>query len=254
MINYELLQQLLQSEKEDRPVESLTPAMKLETVEDAYKTADAYVSSLGADFAGWKIGASGPVGQERFGLEAPLAGRILEGTIFESPASVPAGGMPWLVEAEISFRLAHRVDTETMDERAIVEYVDVAFPSIELVRVRYADLDEAGGLGVIAANAMSGGLVVGTPQQEWEIDELLDQKISLYKNGELQVEGRVDEADFNPLAALTWLANHSIRRGDPVQAGQVIATGSLLGAVRAAKGDQFTASYGRLGEVQVTLT
>jgi len=254
LINNELLQRLLQSEQEDRPVESLTPAMQLETVEEAYETADAYVSRLEGEVVGWKIGASGPAGQERFGLETPLAGRILEGTIFASPASVPAGGMPWLVEAELSFQLAHGVDTEMRDEGSILEYVDVAYPSLELVRVRYADLAEAGGLRVIAANAMSGGLVLGKTQEGWDIEELLDQKISLYKNGELQEEGRGDEADFNPLAALAWLVSHRIRRGDPVRAGQVIATGSLLGAVRAAKGDQLTASYDRLGQVQVTLT
>lgn len=254
MINNELLQRLLQSEQENRPVASLTPAMQLELVEDAYETADAYVSHLGADVAGWKIGASGPAGQERFGLEAPLAGRILEGTIFKSPASVPAGGMPWLVEAEFSFRLARDIDTEISDERTIVEHVDVIFPSLELVRVRYTDLAAAGGLGIIAANAMSGGLVVGAPQDGREIDELLDQKISLYRNGELQEEGRGDEADFNPLAALAWLIRHRIRRGDQVRAGHLIATGTLLPGIRAGKGDQLTAEFGRMGEVQVTLT
>ena len=254
MINSELLQRLLQSEQEDRPVESLTPAMKLETVKDAYDTADAYVSRLGAGVAGWKIGASGPSGQKWFGLEAPFAGRILEGTMFESPASVPAGEMPWRVEAEFSFRLAHGVDTEMRDERAVVEYVDVVYPSLELIRVRYADLEEAGGLSVIAANAMSGGLVVGEPQEEWEIETLLDQKIALHKNGELQAEGTGSDADFNPLAALAWLVNHRARRGDPVRAGQVIATGTLLDGISVEKGDRVTADFGRLGQVQVELT
>lgn len=253
MINNELLQRLLQSEQEDRPVEALTPAMQLESVEDAYDTADAYASRLGADVAGWKIGASGPAGQERFGLEAPFAGRILEGTMFESPASVPAGGMPWLVEAEFSFRLTRGVDAEMRDERAVAEYVDVVYPSLELIRVRYADLAGAGGLGIIAANALSGGLVVGEPVEAWTIEELLAQKLSLRKNGELQAEGTGNDADFNPLAALAWLVSHRVRRSDPVRAGQVIATGDLLGGVRAGKGDRLTADFGRLGQVEVAL-
>ena len=253
MINNALLQRLLQSEQEDRPVESLTPAMKLETVKEAYETADAYVSQLGADVAGWKIGASGPAGQERFGVEAPFAGRILEGTMFESPASVPAGGMPWLVEAEFSFRLSHGVDTEMEDASSVAEYVDVVFPSLELVRVRYGDLSEAGGLGIIAANAMSGGLVVGEPRETWEIEELLNTKISLHKNGELQAKGRGEDADFNPLAALVWLVHERARQGDPVRAGQVIATGKLLDAVPAGKGDRVMADFDRLGQVEVEL-
>lgn len=254
MINNELLQRLLQSEQEDRPVESLTPAMQLETVEDAYDTSDAYVSRLSAEVTGWKIGASGPAGQERFGLEAPFAGRILEGTMFESPASVPAGDMPWLVEAEFSFRLARGVDAEMRDEREIVDYVDVVYPSLELARVRYADLDAAGGLCIIAANGLSGGLVVGEGRESWEMEALLDEKIVLRKNGELEVEAKGKEADFNPLAALGWLVGDRARQGDPVRAGQVIATGNLFKGIRAERGDRVTADFGRLGRVEVALT
>lgn len=253
MINSELLQRLLQSEQDDRPVASLTPAMKLETVGDAYETADAYVSRLGADVAGWKIGASGPGGQERFGLEAPFVGRILEGTVFDSPASVPAGDMPWLVEAEFSFRLAHGVDTKMRDERSILECVDVVLPSLELARVRYADLAEAGGLCIIAANALSGGLVLGEAQEGWQLEELLEQKISLKKNGTVEAAGAGNDAGFNPLSALAWLVGDRIRQGDPVGAGQVVATGSLLDGLPGAKGDRFTADFGRLGRVEVEL-
>lgn len=254
MINNELLQRLLQSEQEDEPVDSLTPAMRLASVEDAYETADAYVSRLGAEAAGWKVGASGPAVQERFGLEAPFAGQILEGTMFESPASVPAGDMPWLVEAEFSFRLGRGVDAEMRDEGEIVEYVDAVYPSLELACVRYADLDAAGGLCIIAANGLSGGLVVGEGREAWEMEALLDEKIVLRKNGKLEVEAQGKDADFNPLAALAWLVSHRARRGDPVRAGQVIATGNLFKGVPAARGDRVTADFGRLGRVEVSLT
>ena len=56
--------------------------------------AQALLSGLsGWPALGWKIAATSSAGQKHIGVDAPLAGRLLEGKLHESGAELPAVGV-----------------------------------------------------------------------------------------------------------------------------------------------------------------
>jgi 2-keto-4-pentenoate hydratase len=57
----------------------------------------------------------------------------------------------------------------------------------------------------------------------------------------------------HPLAALAWLANERARLGAPLRAGDIVATGSLMGFVSAEAGDRAEAEFPGVGTVALRL-
>ena len=57
----------------------------------------------------------------------------------------------------------------------------------------------------------------------------------------------------HPFAALAWLANERVRLGAPLRAGEIVATGSLMGFVAAKAGDTAEAAFAGLGTVVLRL-
>ena len=73
----------------------------------------------------------------------------------------------------------------------------------------------------------------------------------LTRGGELAETGAGAAALGDPLAVVAWLANALGGHGVALEAGQLVMTGSLHGAVAMAAGDVFRAEFDRLGPVTV---
>jgi 2-keto-4-pentenoate hydratase len=57
----------------------------------------------------------------------------------------------------------------------------------------------------------------------------------------------------HPFASLAWLANERGHLGAPLAAGDLVATGSLMGFVAATAGDAVEAEFPGLGRVALRL-
>jgi 2-keto-4-pentenoate hydratase len=149
------------------------------------------------------------------------------------------------IEPEIIFGLAH-APSPAMDELALMDCIAWIGHGYEIVQSifphwKFTSTDTT------AANAMHGALLVGARQpigsnaQGW-LEQLASFEVALYRDGELIDRGRGDNVLGNPVSALRHLvgllANDSLN--PPLQAGEIVSTGTLTRAFPVAPGQTWT--------------
>lgn len=225
---------------------------------DAYRIQDALIAQLGAEPAGWKIGATSRMAQEMLKVGSPFAGRLLARSTYHSPARIPAGLMFMRgLEVEFAFRIGRDLTAgdAPFDQAAVAEAVAALHPAIEIVDSRYHDWLAAGGLQLIADNGCHGALVLGQAVTDWRRHDLAAVETELRLNGESVAAGAGRNVLGHPLAALTWLANHLAGRGGGLAEGELVTTGSTCSGLGWAKaGDRGEGRLGALGVVEVAFT
>jgi 2-keto-4-pentenoate hydratase len=124
------------------------------------------------------------------------------------------------------------VCTERRDETAILECIDWIAHGFEIVQCRFADWNFQV-VDAIAAYAVHGLLVIGQPVAVSEIEDcaakLRSFTITLAGNGEQLASGDGERVLGSPLLAFAHLAEvlASQSRFPPIQAGEVVTTGTL---------------------------
>ena len=222
---------------------------------DAYRIQEALIDGLGARRAGWKIGATSAMAQTMLGVGAPFAGRLLAPLIYDSPAEVPAGLLFMRgLEVEVAFRMAEGLAAPDapFDRDAVAGAVAAVHPAIEIVDSRYLDWTGAGAAQTVADNAAHGAWVHGAPRTDIDLLTCDELSVAIAVNAELKAEGVGGNALGHPLNALTWLAHELARKGEGLKAGDYVSTGTCTATVRVEAGDHAVASFGPLGEVEVT--
>jgi 2-keto-4-pentenoate hydratase len=71
------------------------------------------------------------------------------------------------------------------------------------------------------------------------------------KNGDITATGAGAAVLGNPAQAVAWLANTLAQYGISLKAGEFIMAGALTAALSIKAGDNFSASFDRLGAVSV---
>jgi 2-keto-4-pentenoate hydratase len=95
--------------------------------------------------------------------------------------------------------------------------------------------------------------VLGAPVPDWPSADLAAVAVMFRINGQERARGTGAAAMGHPFAALAWLANERARLGAPLRAGEVIATGSLMGFAAATAGDTAEAEFPGIGTASVRL-
>lgn len=246
--------ELVQAERDRRPIAPLTDRWPDLTAEDAYRVQQHVVAmrtGAGEEIMGYKVGLTSRAMQEQLGVDQPDYGPILSPTLLADGATIPASELIQpRVEAEISFVLdrplkgpgvtALDVLRATAGVCAAVEVID---SRIEGWKIRLPD--------TIADLASSARVVVaGRIVPAGELDLCLTGVV-MEKNGEVVATGAGAAALGNPAEAVAWAANTLGRRGVTLEAGHVIMPGALHASVPVAAGDVVRATFDRLGPVTV---
>ena len=211
----------------------------------------------GGTIVGQKIGCTNPTAQAEIGIDEPFHGALLSPFLYDSPAIVEAGQYFMLVlEPEIAFRLGADLpaDKAPFDRDLIAAAVAEVLPAIEIVDSRYQDWTTAGAALTIADNAANGGWIKGAPAGVIDLLTLDELPVEIAVNGTRKAEGVGGNALGHPLNALTWLVHEMARKGQSLKAGDYVSTGTCTATVAVEAGDRAVASFGRLGEVEVTFT
>jgi 2-keto-4-pentenoate hydratase len=231
-----------------------------ETLDQAYAVQRATHAGIlalagGGNIAGYKIGCTNPTAQAEVGIDAPFHGALLSPYLYDSPAVVEAGGFFMTVlEPEIAFRLGADLPAERapFDRDMVFAAVAEVLPAIEIVDSRYQDWTTAGAALLIADNGANGGWIKGAARPGLDLLTLDEVAVEIAVNGRLMAEGVGGNALGHPLNALTWLAHELARKGEGLKAGDYVSTGTCTATVRVEAGDHAVASFGPLGEVEVT--
>ncbi len=205
----------------------------------------------GGRIVGKKIGLTSLSVQKQMGIDQPDFGilfhdmEILNG----NPISMKALMQP-KVEAEIAFVLGADLIQDNLTSVDIINAIDYAVPSIEIVGSRIENWNIKI-VDTIADNASASHFVIGhTPKMIDEFD-MVNTKMTMTCNGEKVSEGSGKACMGSPLNAVLWLAKKMQELGNPLRAGELILSGALGPMYGVKAGDSLVASFEGLGSVAV---
>jgi 2-keto-4-pentenoate hydratase len=210
---------------------------------------------------GRKVGFTNRTIWPQFGVWSPIWGAVYDSTVRyarDGHARVPVGNLlqPF-IEPEIQLHFA-RTPPVTRDEALILDCVDWISQGFELVQCPYPDW-KFRAADTIAAYALHGTLVIGPPVPVTGIEacaaKLRAFTITVFRNGVPAASGGGAHVLDSPLLAFAHLAEVLARqpRAAPVQAGEVVTTGTLTPPLPVSPGDEFSAVPEGIELPQVTL-
>ncbi|HYF59214.1 MAG TPA: fumarylacetoacetate hydrolase family protein [Burkholderiaceae bacterium] len=221
-----------------------------------YAVQAALAARSGRATVGWKIAATSAAGQAHIGVDAPLAGRLLDDRVLRPGAVVTLGTNAMRVaEVEFAFRMGRALPPreapysleETLDAVASLH------PSVEVPDSRYVDFVRVGAAQLIADDACACWLVLGEASaDDWRARDLAAHPVSASIGGRVVARGSGAAALGDPRAALAWIANELRAFGPGLAAGDVVTTGTCVVPVPVAPGDAFRADYGPIGSLSLS--
>ncbi len=241
--------------RECQPVDPLTGREPGITIEDAYRISTRLMELRVADgerIIGKKIGVTSRAVQEMLDVHQPDFGYLTDRMVYDSGAVIPASERMILprAEGEIAFVLREGLPEPGVTAADVLRATDFVLPCFEIVDSRIRDW-KIRIQDTVADNASCGYFVLGGPAADPRDLDLSTCGMVLEKNGEVVATGAGAAALGSPLNCVAWLANTMARFGTPLQAGEVILSGSLVPLIPVTAGDHMTVQIGGIGTASV---
>lgn len=199
---------------------------------------------------GAKVALSAKVVQQQMGVTAPTHGQLFADTCLAEGQEIPFSQLvqPKL-ETEIAVVLERSLDRTKNTVADVLAAVAYAVPAFEIVgcRVEGWDVKVA---DFIADNSAASHIVLGTRPKKLGDFDALRCRMETRLDGAVVSSGVGAAVAGNPIAALIWLADALALDGRPLQAGDVVMTGSLGSMALVAPGQRFEAEIEGLGRVE----
>ena len=219
-----------------------TPAANLENLSDADGACtrakfNALLAARLGKVVGYKAGLTNPAVQKRFNTDKPVWGKLYEGMVLQSGASVPAafGARP-LFEADMLVRVKSAAINQAKTPMDVLAAIDQVIPFIELPDLIVQAPPKLNGAGVAAINVGArlgvAGAPVAVPTYRAEryamLDALRDMRVVVSDdNGAQLAQGKGSDILEHPLNAVVWLAGALAQEGLAMQPGDLISLGSF---------------------------
>jgi 2-keto-4-pentenoate hydratase len=236
----------------DKTTLSRDEVSHLDGVISAYDVQDAAVLCAGLTRVGWKVAATSDAAQGLLGVDGPLMGPIFSETVQPTPATTEAiAAHATGIECEVAFLMGSEVHSPA-DRAAVIEAAEQAVIAIEIVGCRFeGGFKGAGPLVCVSDFAFNAGLVVGAPIADFADQDLSAVAAKAIVNGEVKAEGTGSAVLGDPVDALIWAAKEASNIGHPLQAGDIVSTGTMTGLTPVAAGDHVIGDFGTLGTVEI---
>ncbi len=227
--------------------EGLQPA----DLEQGYEIQLETAKMRGEPVAGYKIGLTHPAAQRAAGVSAPIAGRLVSSDIIrvEGPIRLAPQHLR-IVEAELVFEIGRALSESDrpVREQTIRGSVSAVYAGIELCNSRLSAADPPLP-SIVADNSNADLLIVGEPLAEWQARLSAELPVLLARGSGEPVHGSSLRVLGSPFKAVAWLANWLISRGERLEAGVLVASGSCTGMTEIARNDTVTAVFGGAAKV-----
>ena len=214
---------------------------------------------------GYKAGLTNPAVQKRFNTDKPVWGKLYEGMVLESGATVEAafGARP-LYEADMLVRVKSAAIHQARTPMDVLEAIDQIIPFIELPDLVVQAPPKLNGAGISAINVGARLGVAGAPlsvpvlraERYAMLDALRDMRVTLQDaSGASLGGGKGSDILEHPLNAVVWLAGALAQEGLAMQPGDLISLGSFSPLLPPKAGLSVTAIYtGLPGAAPVRVT
>ena len=184
----------------------------------------------GEGIIGYKVGCTSPTIRSQLGIDHCISGRLYDSEQHNSGTELRRREFANLaIEGELAVELAHEPNENDFTDGIIPGCVARVFPVIELHNhVMRGELPSASEL--IANNAINAGFVGGdgVTREDLSTEELLNSAtLSIFSNDRLLDHCSGRELIQTITSSLKWLAASLQGRGEHLQPGEVILTGSI---------------------------
>jgi len=249
-----LAKELIELHRQPRqvaPFSARYPGLTAEAGYAAARQLHADRLAQGWKLEGRKIGFTNRTIWERYGVHEPMWGAVYDRTIIraqENKAIVPLAGLVQpRIEPEICFRLKAR-PAVSKDPQALLDCIEWIAHSVEIVQCHHPEW-KVTIADCTADNGLHGRLIVGTPVRVEKISGLAAAlpflKVALRKSGELMDQGIGANVLGSPLLALAFLVEILSKQPEspPLQAGEIVSTGTLTDAHPVAPGERWSTDF-----------
>ena len=222
------------------------------TIEHAYHISKELLAcrlAEGERVIGKKIGVTSPAVQNMLGVHQPDFGYLTDAMFFEHEMPISSLLIQPRAEGEIAFTLSQDLAGPGITPADVLAATETVHPCFEVVDSRIRDWKIAIE-DTVADNASSGLFVMGEGRSPEGVD-FEGCKMVVRKNGAFLSEGLGNAALGSPLKAVAWLANTLGSFGVPLNAGEVILSGSLVPLEPVVAGDHMHLSIEGIGATEV---
>jgi 2-oxopent-4-enoate/cis-2-oxohex-4-enoate hydratase len=243
--------ELYEALKNQTPVEPLTTRYPQIGEDDAYKISLQMLNrriESGEKVVGKKIGVTSAAVMEMLNVHQPDYGYLTNVMMHSTGVEldISAGMIAPRAEGEVAFVLKKRLLGPGISNADVISATDFVMPCFEIVDSRIANW-EIKIEDTIADNASCGAVILGNGAVDLQDIDLATCGIVVSLNGELISTGAGAAAMGSPINCVTWLANTLGSIGIPLEAGEVILSGSLLPRQPVQSGDSIEMRIGGLG-------
>jgi 2-oxo-3-hexenedioate decarboxylase len=230
------------------PFSSRFPGLTAETGYAAARQLHAHRLAQGWKLAGRKNGFTNRGIWERYGVNGPMWGAVYDRTLIfsrENKAVVSLAGLVQpRIEPEICFKLK-AAPPRTRNPALLLESIEWIAHSIEIVQCHHPEWKMTLG-DCTADNALHGRLIVGTPVEVQRVSGLAAAlpflKVTLRKGDAIVDQGTGANVLDSPLLSLAFLVEILAQQtqAPPLQAGEIISTGTLTDAYAVQSGERWS--------------
>jgi 2-keto-4-pentenoate hydratase len=199
--------------------------------------------------AGWKCALPPP---GKF-IVAPIYGGVVaEGARWRHPVA----GRTARLEPEVAVTLVRDLPPRDRpyEKAEVADAAGSVRLALELLDCRYVNPEQVSFIELLADGLFNAGLFLGPEVDGGLARELGRVQIGLEVDGTSArpLDGRHPDGD--PILPLHWLANTLRERGEGLERGQVVITGSYAGVIEVPADAQLRIEFGELGSIAVQLS
>ena len=223
------------------------------SVVDAYRLRDALMQrrvARGDRHIGYKVAGASRAIQVTEHVEGPLVGCLMHSGVYAETAPIAIGAdKRVIVESEVAVLLKHDLAGPGVTTTDVLLATAGLFPAIEVVASRGERVKRSHPMRIIGSKFTGGGIVIGGPMSLPHGIDLQLEGMVISINGEVRGSATGVEVMGNPLNAVALVANTIAAYGAKLDAGMLIMTGSFMGNLPVAAGDELRVEFTRLGSV-----
>ncbi|MDI3327512.1 MAG: fumarylacetoacetate hydrolase family protein [Alicyclobacillaceae bacterium] len=219
------------------PIDPLSETYGLNDVADAYAVQQAWVRlrlKAGDRITGRKIGLTSRAMQQMMGVHEPDYGALLDSLsvpVRRGIGEVDVGRLLQpRVEGEIAFLLKKPLRGPGVTIQDVFRATEAVAAAVEIVDSRIRDW-KIKLVDTVADNASSGAYAIGPWCTRWQELDLALAGMVLYVDGRVEAVGAGAAALGHPAVCVAWLANKLGEMGEGMEAGDIVLSGALAGAV-----------------------
>ena len=238
------------------PIAAATPGFDVDVAYDVLREVESHRIAQGWRPVGRKIGFTNRTIWPRYGVYQPMGARVWSHTVQYAKSELAiqslAGFVQPRIEPEVVFKLAAPVAAGA-DARTVLAATEWIAPGFEIVQSHFPEWKFAAA-DCTAAFGLHAALTVGEPypidaaNRESIVAALSEFRVTLRRAAVVIDTGVGANVLDSPALAVAHLANVLARypQHPPLEAGEIVTTGTITDAWPVAPGESWSSDYGEL--------